>query len=161
MRHVNIFVALHNKGGLETGVYHGTHRCEVLVGAGAGGGGGDESLGGGQGVGSPASGRCGVHSAIASLRATEANQTQTNTRRRRCRCTAYTHTRTHLRRWGSMKMRRSISRRCMKDQPLFCFTIRSLGMNERCDTSSSHEKAKPGHAAGCSAWNADAKAVKT
>lgn len=60
-----------------------------------------------------------------------------------------------------MKMSRSISSLCMHDHPLFCFTSSSLGMKERCDTSSSHEKANPGHTAGCRAWKADVKAANT
>lgn len=34
-------------------------------------------------------------------------------------------------------------------------------MNVRCDTSSSQAKANPGHAAGCSAWNAEANDART
>lgn len=60
-----------------------------------------------------------------------------------------------------MKIRRSTRRRCMSAQPLFCLARRRLGMKARFDTNSSHENAKPGHTAGCSAWNADAKAAKT
>lgn len=37
----------------------------------------------------------------------------------------------YLRRCGSMKIKRSTKRRCMSDQPLFCFTSSRLGMKAR------------------------------
>mmetsp|Transcript_26609 Transcript_26609/g.81777 ORF Transcript_26609/g.81777 Transcript_26609/m.81777 type:complete len:302 (-) Transcript_26609:107-1012(-) len=65
------------------------------------------------------------------------------------------------RRYGSRNTNRSTSKRCTRTQP-FWFLIRStFGRNMRCDTSSSHENAKPGTTAGCSAWKAVANAART